>query len=250
MITERAIHEYTHDVQNLVGGLLAKWMGEGGGVYNECFFAQTTDRFPSFSDCMMYGGGGGGVIRKARGMYQGNGIHWFTLYASDRCCGSYCPPARDISPDVGRQVYYDLEAIAVVFAIKRAKDEFGCSSVDYWRAPSPQGFWRSTSIPYEIDREKGWPSDVPESAGWKKALADFTGDATYVEFKTAFELMMRPSGNTGGIATVEQIKEAVFGETDAEMFAMSNLALDKSSSETFGPNDKCCFENKSSKFYM
>lgn len=250
MVTERAIHEYTHAVQNLVGGPLATWMAEGGAVYNECFFTQTIGNFPSFSDCMMYGGGGGGVIRKARELYQGNDIQWFTLYASDRCCGSHCPPAGGISQEVDRQVYYDLGAIAVAFAIKRAKDKFGRSSADYWRAPSPKGFWRSTSIPYEIDRKKGWPSDVPEGAGWKKALTEFTGDATYVEFQAAFELMMRPSSNGGGVATVEQIKEAAFGETDAEVYTMSNRALDKSSSETFGPNDKCCVENKRSKFYL
>lgn len=61
---------------------------------------------------------------------------------------------------------------------------------------------------------------------------------------------MRPSGNGGGVATAKQIMEAAFGETDAEVFAMSKLALDKPSSETYGPNHKCCIENQRSKFYL
>lgn len=172
-VTERAIHEYTHAVQNVVGGPIAEWMGEGGAVYNECFFTQAIDNFHSFSDCMTYCGGGGGVIRKARELYRGNDVEWFTVYACDRCCGSYRPPAGCLSPHVDRQVYYDLGAIPVAFAIKRAKDRFGRSSVDYWRSPSPEGFWHSASIPYEIDPIKGWPSRVEEGADgfyWRRHL--------------------------------------------------------------------------------
>lgn len=226
-MTERAIHEYTHTIQAATGGPVPAWAREGGAVYNECFFAETTGTYASFSQCMEFGGGGGGVLRRALELYADNDVRWFTVYAADRACGEDRPPSGSLAPDFDRQVYYDLGAVATAFAIRRS----GRTSVDFWRGDD--GFWRSTNIPYEIDRVTGWPSSVPEGRGWKKILTDFTGDATYAAFQAAFEVVMRPNGFD--VATLDELKDAVLGETDAAILTMS----ESSSSGTFGPNDKC-----------
>ena len=204
----RAVHEFTHVYQKAAaGGALPAWLMEGGAVYMECVLAQRAGTRSSFSECFKYGGGGGGILRNARGLYLSSpSTPWLTMYGGDRCCGSACGTAGNVCAVGGdesactfdnggsntqyeRAVFYDLGALAIAFAVQRANDTHtetgGRTTKDFFQSRS-KGFWLAVE-PVEIDLVDGWPSDVPEGSGWKGALAAFTGDATVADFYAAFE---------------------------------------------------------------
>ena len=207
---DRAIHEYTHAVQAAMGGPLPDWLMEGGAVLNECILGSTKVSPYSAvltSECLKFGGGGGGIIANTIDLYT-NGAgslpgmtKFLTLYGSDRPCGSYIPAYQKTHPfdeqAGGRKPWYDTGAVAVLYAVYKANinhaNDGGRTIIDFWTASGSKGFWHAIT-PYKVNSMTGWPDDVPEGQGWKKAFSDFTGFATVAEFYADFEAAIRPNG--------------------------------------------------------
>ena len=112
-----------------------------------------------------------------------------------------------------------MGALAVAFAIHRANvahaTSGGSTSVDVWQSKS-RGFWHAIEPYGAIDLVNGWPSSVPETSGWKKALAHFTGYNTVAEFYEAFEAFVSP---LGVVASEDSLLSIL--ESDANVNAMS-----------------------------
>ena len=229
-VTQRAVHEFTHVVQKAFGENPA-WLMEGGAVFNECFFARRIISTDSFASCMRSGGGGGGVTRNVIRLYTDfPNKKWLSDFGENWCCGSDCPAGRsELTNDQNRWLYYDVGAFAIAFAVHRANAHWassgGRTSLDFWRSES-KGFWHAIRPYAGIDLVTGWPGDVPEGQGWKKALADFTGDATVAEFYAAFEEAVAP----GGVVASEEALQ-VYLEPDADVYTMSGSKVDTASND-------------------
>ena len=185
-VVERAVHEYTHAVQMSFGGPIPTWLMEGGAVFMECVMNPAMDPAQSFSDCFRYGGGRGGILQEVHALYSANPTTtYFTTYASDRPCGNDAiPPNGGPGDALEGAVYYDLGALAIAYAINQSS---GKSFVDFWTSTDSNGFWHNIEPYAGLDYEDGWPSDVEEGVGWKKALCEFTGFETYEAFCVSFE---------------------------------------------------------------
>jgi hypothetical protein len=214
---DRAVHEYTHAVQMAMGGPLPNWLVEGGAVLNECILGTIKpSNGVAFSECLKFGGGGGGITQKTVELYTSGAAasggvaalagstKFLTLYGSDRGCYPQNVPAFQQSnplPDpegsVGRKLWYDTGAAAILYAVYKANlnhaGSGGRTVVDFWTGKGSKGFWHAIT-PYVVDPVTGWASDVPEGLGWKKAFADFVGYATVAEFYADFEAAVRPNG--------------------------------------------------------
>ncbi len=204
----RAIHEYTHAVQKAFGNPIPAWMMEGGAVLNECIMANRMDEISggfseTFSQCMATGGGRGGVVKNLRQLYNTDlSVKWLTDYGADWPCGTESMPPNGAPPGLieGQEtgwIYYDAGAYAMAFAVVKANQNHatdgGRTFVDMWTAQGAKGMWHNLQ-PYEVDPMTGWPSQVPEGQGWKKALSEFTGYATVTDFYAAFEAHVAPAG--------------------------------------------------------
>jgi len=208
----RAIHEYTHAVQKSFGMPIPGWMMEGGAVFMECLMSNRADGThggfsQTFSQCFTTGGGRAGVVKNLKRLYEKDpSKKWMTLYGADRMCGSAADgnmlPPNGVPPGLieGREtgwIYYDAGAYLLAFAVVKANEKFaddgGRSFVDLWTAQGKKGFWHSIE-PYELDPMTGWPSEVPEGKGWKKALSEFTGYNSVTDFYAAFEKFMVTNG--------------------------------------------------------
>ena len=240
--SERAIHESAHVTQATLANNAPTWLFEGGAVFLECYLGQRAGTRTSFSECMRYGGGGGGVIPNTIALYATDAAtKWLTDLGSDRRCGGETPDPADLTPTLTdeqtRQLYYDTGAFATVFAIHRANayhaSSGGRTSVDFWQSKT-KGLWQAVA-PYEVDLMTGTPSSVPEGQGWKAALCAFTGDATVADFYAAFEAAVRPGGM---VATEAQL--LVYLEDDATVYTLSGTPFDYGSSDIVSTPRNAC----------
>ena len=207
---QRAIHEYVHAVQMAFGAPMPAWLMEGGAVFMECVMSNRDadgthgGSDTSFSQCLQFGGGRGGVIKNLRQLYSkspGNNVQWLTKYGADRQCnndlGPNGAPPGLIEGAETSWIFYDTGAYAIAFAIVKANQnqasDGGRTLVDFWTGQGMNGFWHEVE-PSEINLMTGWPSEVPEGEGWKKALSDFTGYASVAAFYAAFEEFVAPNG--------------------------------------------------------
>jgi len=196
-----AVHEYTHAFQKAAGGSPPSWLMEGGAVLNQCALGLATGLWSSFAGCLTHGGGGGGIVPNTRALYQSSpGTTFLASYGEDWCCGGNCPATPGFDPDYApagvpsfRLLYYDVGAVAILFAVERANanhvGDGGRTLVDFWSSPGSAGFWHAID-PHPISYTADWPSDVPEGKGWRKALSDFTGYADTAAFYADFEAYM------------------------------------------------------------
>ena len=99
-------------------------------------------------------------------------------------------------------MYNDLGALAVFYAIQKASANGGGPGVGPTEAEAVTnfftssisfsgsvgaGFWLNIEPWAEMNYETGYPSDVPEGSGWRKALSDFTGYSDTQAFYSAFQ---------------------------------------------------------------
>ena len=159
-VEARAVHEFTHAYQKSRGGPQPEWTMEGGAVFNECLFQQRMDPAVGFQQCMLTGGGGGGVIKRTRELYLSDpGVKWFSIYSTDRCCESDCPPnlPSKPSPSAERAYYYDVGAFATAFLLHRS----GQKPEEFWTQPT--GYWQYPGMVWPgVDTTTGWAFDCPE----------------------------------------------------------------------------------------
>ena len=127
-------------------------------------------------------------------------------------------------------VYYDFGALAVLYAIKKASENTGgavsepvaltnffTSSIDV-SGTTGAGFWLDIEPYTEMDYETDYPSDVPEGAGWRKALSEFTGYPNTQAFYTDFQAW-------ASAATAVDMSEVItFDPADLQPFQPPSLS--------------------------
>lgn len=171
-IQQRAIHEYAHAFQFSRGGVWANFLVEGGAVLLECVVGEYYDDWGGdlepWAYCLRE------VARNALEVYAyGN---WTRAVPSKaaltvdwECPGDDPWPAADPA-NMQRKVFYDLAAVVVLFAVERGGGDYA----EFFAGPTGPYLARA---PYaDIDHVDDWPSAVPEGAGWRKAVTDWTGD--------------------------------------------------------------------------
>eukprot|EP00801_Mesodinium_rubrum_P004292 Mrub_04294.p1 GENE.Mrub_04294~~Mrub_04294.p1 ORF type:complete len:356 (-),score=16.83 Mrub_04294:51-1118(-) len=222
-LKDRVFHEMTHAFQMTFGGPMPQWLVEGGAVFMECQMSFYTGK--SFESCFRNYGGYGGILKNVISLYSGNDIQWLGKYGSDRKACDLIPNSLDIdlTSDQERYLYYDVGAFAVALAIYKANlnnpndDCQGRNFRDFWNSAESYGFWHA-NLPYDgIDYNNGFPSDVPDGKGWKKALEAFLGESVEA-FYDYFEIVVRPNGT---VATeddlVAYLESATVIETNASI---------------------------------
>jgi len=222
----RAVHEYTHAVQGKFGDYVPQWLMEGGAVQMECVLSSKipAEKNPftgvnaviDYAKCMESGGGGGGVIGNTMAYYASAfGKDKGLKAGEDRCCGDSCGNGYT-SAVIGndRNLYYDTGAMAIAFAVRRAKS----TSAKFWTSKTEGvGFWGAIvpwgGLNYQTDHS----SAVPEGMGWKKAFAKFTGDKDMTTFYAAFDAWAKTATKADMLAMLE---------TDAAINNMTAVKID------------------------
>jgi len=247
-IMEIMVHEYTHAFQAAAGGPMPEWLREGGAVYMACMMASKTSAsgyagapsYSTFQGCMQSGGGSSGVIANLRTLYTSDSSKtWLTTYGEDRTCGTAYPSSiyqtAPLTSDQERQVYYDVGAMAVAFAIYKGNQrDSSLTSTDFWRSVT-DGFWHKIT-PYQVNYETGWAASVPEGYGWKAALCNYTGHASMAAFYSEFEGIVVASGSVASVSTL-----LGYLETDSSVAAQVNVnATSASANFPLGPKTATC----------
>mmetsp|Transcript_29438 Transcript_29438/g.65937 ORF Transcript_29438/g.65937 Transcript_29438/m.65937 type:complete len:316 (+) Transcript_29438:397-1344(+) len=177
---------------------------------------------------MQYGGGRGGITSGASTALSsfssesstGGGV--LGNIGEDRLCND-----QDNNKNY---VYYDFGALAVLYAIKKASENTGgavsepvaltnffTSSIDV-SGTTGAGFWLDIEPYTEMDYETDYPSDVPEGAGWRKALSEFTGYPNTQAFYTDFQAW-------ASAATAVDMSEVItFDPADLQPFQPPSLS--------------------------
>ena len=171
-IQQRAIHEYAHAFQFSRGGVWANFLVEGGAVLLECVVGEYHDDWGDdlepWAYCLRE------IARNALEVYAYDG--WTRAVPSKaaltvdwECPGDDPWPAADPA-NMQRKVFYDLAAVVCLFAVERGGGDYA----EFFAGPTGPYLARA---PYaDIDHVDDWPSAVPEGAGWRKAVTDWTGD--------------------------------------------------------------------------
>ena len=223
-----AAHEYVHTYQKAMAGPVPAWWMEGGAVQIACMmgpqvtnpkwiFADRPNN--AYSECYSYGGGREGVIIRIRDIYKLDlKVNWLKLYGEHRECGSAPLPGAGKPPDAaGSAIWYDMGAFGLAFAVHAAnlnKNLTGASKLttrDMWLGTGERGMWREVRS-HKVNLRTGWANSVPEGAGWRKALCDFTGFGTTGQFYDALHAAMVPNGT---LATNAQL--LAYLESDADI---------------------------------
>ena len=207
---EIAAHEYVHTWQKAMAGPLPVWWMEGGAVQIACLIGPQTANAAwisslrpnnAYSECFQAGGGRSGIMNRIRDMHRADlTVNWLKLYGENRACGSAPLPGAGKAPAAADSaVWYDMGAFGLAFAVHAAnlnRNLAGASKLttrDLWLGTGERGMWREVRA-HKIDRVTGWPSSVPEGAGWRKALCDFTGFANTDAFYDALHAAVVPNG--------------------------------------------------------
>lgn len=195
-----AAHEYTHAWQKTTPSING-WMGEGEAVLMECLMA-VRGGTQDWESCLKTGGGGNGILPNVAKLYGADTTtSWLKTYGEWRSGNEQT--LDSMNNQYSRYVYYDAGALAILFAVAKAKETDSTKTVRDWYVA--EGGFHDMSRPVD-DLE-----NVAEGTGWRKALCDFTGYSTTAEFYTAFDAFARKSEaeQLAFIATASEIATAV-----------------------------------------
>jgi len=215
---EALIHEYFHVYTSATTPLAPQWMSEGGAVLLRCLFSTTLKPADLFRDCLYSGGGRSGIVPGVRKLYTPESTvaseqtAWLKVYGEDRKndnplskLGNKGKMADGTSYE--DHVYYDAGAAAVLFAADRSAKHHGITTKQalinmFQSHEAGKGFWlvaEDYTLDTSINKDA---SQVPEGAGWRKALAAYTGDDSVATFYTAFDNFAYALGAKDGSALI------------------------------------------------
>ena len=190
-----ASHEYVHTWQKAMAGPVPEWWMEGGAEQIACLVGTQNSSANAYRRCFE------DKLADIIQMYTTKlTTNWLKLYGENRPCDTAVLPGAGPPPNAAvTAVWYKMGAFGLAFAVHAANLNRNLTAGgplttrDMWLSVGDRGMWRNVQA-YHVDRKTGWASSVPEGAGWRKALCDFTGFANTSQFYDALHAAVVPNG--------------------------------------------------------